>query len=242
MAREMVRQGGRSARIQEAVHLATQALLNEVGRGEINVPMIAERAGVTPSTVYRRWGDLTQLLADTAAERLRPVADPDDTGSLSGDLSAFVMQYAEEMASPVGRALLRDVLAETDSDLAAARCCSYTTQHLQTLNNRALKRGEAWIPGRRSDRHSDRADLLPHPVLERRHLAGVCDCATQALRPSDRRVDLKVRAHGGACARELRFAQRASGGAAYLIPIAMECGPTRCSTRVAEKPASRIQA
>ena len=143
MAREMVRQGGRSARIQEAVHLATQALLNEVGRSEINVPMIAERAGVTPSTVYRRWGDLAQLLADTAAERLRPVADPDDTGSLSGDLRAFVMQYAEEMASSVGRALLRDVLAETDSDLAAVRCCAYTTDHLQTLNNRALKRGEA---------------------------------------------------------------------------------------------------
>jgi AcrR family transcriptional regulator len=143
MAREMVRQGGRSARIQEAVHLATQALLNEVGRSEINVPMIAERAGVTPSTVYRRWGDLPQLLADTAAERLRPVADPDDTGSLAGDLRAFVMQYAEEMASSVGRALLRDVLAETASDLAAVRCCAYTTDHLQTLNNRALKRGEA---------------------------------------------------------------------------------------------------
>jgi AcrR family transcriptional regulator len=143
MAREMVRQGGRRARIQEAVHLATQALLNEVGRGEINVPMIAERAGVTPSTVYRRWGDLTQLLADTAAERLRPVADPDDTGSLGGDLRAFVMQYAEEMASSVGRALLRDVLAETDSDLAAVRCCAYTTDHLQTLNRRALARGEA---------------------------------------------------------------------------------------------------
>jgi AcrR family transcriptional regulator len=143
MAREMVRQGGRSARIQEAVHRATQALLDEVGRGEINVPMIADRAGVTPSTVYRRWGDLTQLLADTAAERLRPVSDPDDTGSLSGDLSAFVLQYAEEMASPVGRALLRDVLAETGSDLAAVRCCAYTTQHLQTINARALKRDEA---------------------------------------------------------------------------------------------------
>ena len=115
MAREMVRQGGRSARIQEAVHRATQALLDEVGRSEINVPMIAERAGVTPSTVYRRWGDLAQLLADTAAERLRPIADPDDTGSLAGDLRAFVMQYAEEMGSPVGRALMRDVMAETDS-------------------------------------------------------------------------------------------------------------------------------
>ena len=82
-------------------------------------------------------------MADVAAERLRPVVDPDDTGSLEGDLSAFVQQYAEEMASPVGRALLRDVLAETDSDLAATRCCAYTTRHLQTLNSRALKRGEA---------------------------------------------------------------------------------------------------
>jgi AcrR family transcriptional regulator len=143
MAREMVRQGGRSARIQEAVHAATQTLLNEVGRSEINVPMIAERAGVTPSTIYRRWGDLTQLLADTAAERLRPVGEPDDTGSLAGDLRAFVQQYAEEMASTVGRALLRDVLAETDSDLAAVRCCGYTTDHLRTLNSRAVKRGEA---------------------------------------------------------------------------------------------------
>jgi AcrR family transcriptional regulator len=143
MAREMIRQGGRSARIQEAVHIATQALLNEVGRGEINVPMIAERAGVTPSTIYRRWGDLAQLLADVAAERLRPLAEPDDTGSLSGDLHAFVMQYAEEMASSVGRALLRDVLAEKESDFAAVRCCAYTTRHLQTLNSRALARGEA---------------------------------------------------------------------------------------------------
>ncbi len=98
MAREMVRQGGRSARIQEAVHLATQALLNEVGRSEINVPMIAERAGVTPSTVYRRWGDLTQLLADTAAERLRPIADSDDTGSLAGDLRAFVRNMRRKWA------------------------------------------------------------------------------------------------------------------------------------------------
>lgn len=138
----MVRQGGRSARIQAAVYRATQALLNEVGRAEVNVPMIAERAGVTPSTVYRRWGDLTQLLADAAAERLRPVADPDDTGSLAGDLSAFVLQYAEEMSSAVGQALLRDILIDTDTDVAA-RCCGYTIDHLQTLNARARKRGEA---------------------------------------------------------------------------------------------------
>ena len=132
MAREMVRQGGRSARSRRRFTGRRRRCISEVGRGEINVPMIAERAGVTPSTVYRRWGDLTQLLADVAAERLRPVADPDDTGSLAGDLRAFVLQYAEEMGSPVGRALMRDVLAETDFEVAAVRCCAYTTQHLQT--------------------------------------------------------------------------------------------------------------
>src|ERR1700723_448284 len=161
MAREMIRQGGRSARIQEAVHVATQALLNEVGRSAINVPMIAERAGVTPSTVYRRWGYLAQLLADAAAERLRPIADPDDTGSLAGDLRAFVLQYAEEIGSSVGRALMRDVLAETDSDVAAARCCAYPTHHLQTLNNRALARGEAGFPV------DETIDILIAPICYR---------------------------------------------------------------------------
>src|SRR5690348_7222894 len=113
MAREMIRQGGRSARIQKEVHAATRAMLDEVGRGALTVPMIAERAGVTPSTVYRRWGDLGQLLADVAVERLRPSADPDDTGATASDLEAYVLQYAEEMSSKVGRAMLRDVLVES---------------------------------------------------------------------------------------------------------------------------------
>src|ERR1700712_529177 len=115
MPREMVRQGGRSARIQAEVHAATRALLADMDRAEITVPMIAERAGVTPSTIYRRWGDIGQVFADVAVERLRPVADPDDTGSTAGDLEAFVLQYAEEMSSPLGRATLRDVLAESET-------------------------------------------------------------------------------------------------------------------------------
>ena len=70
------------------------------------------------------------------------------------------MQYAEEMGSPVGRALMRDVLAETDSEVAAARCCAYTTDHLQTLKSRALQRGEAGFP-------VDEAILLIAPICYR---------------------------------------------------------------------------
>ena len=97
MAKEMIRQGGRSARIQAEVHKTVNQLLKTTDRAVITVPMIAEQAGVTPSTIYRRWGDLSQLLADVAVARLRPIAEPEDTGEMIGDLTAFIVQYAEEM-------------------------------------------------------------------------------------------------------------------------------------------------
>ena len=142
MSREMIRQGGRSARIQAAVHAASRALLDEMDRGAITVPMIAERAGVTPSTIYRRWGTLTDLFADVAVERLRPAAPAADTGSTMGDLEVYTLEYAEEMSSRVGRALLRDVIADSSDD-APIRCCNYTYDNLRLMSDRAVARGEA---------------------------------------------------------------------------------------------------
>ncbi|MEQ1407538.1 TetR/AcrR family transcriptional regulator C-terminal ligand-binding domain-containing protein [Neorhizobium sp. Rsf11] len=141
MAREMLRQGGRSARIQEAVHRTVQELLKNMDRGEITVPMIADKSGVTPSTIYRRWGDLSELLADVAVDRMRPVADPEDTGAMTSDFEAFILQYAEEMSSRVGRALLADVLGSLEGN-APVKCCQYTYHHLETLRKMASARGE----------------------------------------------------------------------------------------------------
>ena len=59
--KEGLRPGGRSARVQESIHSAVRALLQEQERSTVTVPQIAARAGVTPSTIYRRWGDLSQL-------------------------------------------------------------------------------------------------------------------------------------------------------------------------------------
>ena len=70
--RATTRPGGRSARVQQSVHQAVRDLEAELGREALTVPAIAARAGVTPSTVYRRWGDLRELLSDVAVERLRP--------------------------------------------------------------------------------------------------------------------------------------------------------------------------
>ena len=139
--KEQIRTGGRSARIQSAVHAAVKRLGATVDRDALTVPQIATEAGVTPSTIYRRWGDLPALLADVAVERLRPIGEPEDTGSVATDLRTFIEQYAEEMSSPVGQALMRDVLC-TASESFPGRCCTFTRTHLETLVARAKARGE----------------------------------------------------------------------------------------------------
>lgn len=110
MSRQMVRPGGRSARVQASVHTAVRELEAEVGRDALTVPLVAQRAGVTPSTIYRRWGDLAELLSDVAVERLRPDTAPKDHGGLASDLAAWAEQFLDEMASPCGRAYIRDAL------------------------------------------------------------------------------------------------------------------------------------
>jgi AcrR family transcriptional regulator len=141
--RERMRIGGRSARIQSEVHKAVKELQSGIDRDEITVPMIAARAGVPPSTIYRRWGDLSELLADVAVERLRPVADPDDTGTTNGDLKAFAEQYMEEFSSPAGRTLLRDLFSNNANAPHAGKSCSYTYEHIDLIAARAEARGEA---------------------------------------------------------------------------------------------------
>jgi AcrR family transcriptional regulator len=111
-------------------------------RDELTVPQIAAEAGVTPSTIYRRWGDLSALLADVAVQRLRPIADPDDTGAVTSDLRAFIEQFMEEMSSPVGRALIRDVFSPP-GETYPLQCGGFTREHLTTIVSRAKARGEA---------------------------------------------------------------------------------------------------
>ncbi len=134
-----VRPGGRSARIQAAVHHAVHQLQQR--RGELTVPAIAACAGVTPSTIYRRWGDLAQLLSDVALEQVRPDGEPRDTGSYREDLRAWLEQYIDEIATDPGRAIVRDILA-CPTPGNAGKCAEFTRQQLDIIRDRALARGE----------------------------------------------------------------------------------------------------
>ena len=147
--RSIPRPGGRSARVQAAVHQATTELLELHGRAALTVPSIAARAGVTPSTIYRRWGELTDLLADVALERMRPDGDPADTGSVAGDLQTWVEQYRDEMSSDVGLGMMVDVLSAKGGSGSVGRqpvpcrCVEFTMAQIETIVARGIARGEA---------------------------------------------------------------------------------------------------
>ncbi|WP_277591685.1 TetR/AcrR family transcriptional regulator [Pseudomonas chlororaphis] len=130
--KEGLRPGGRSARVQESIHSAVRELLEEQERSTLTVPQIATRAGVTPSTIYRRWGDLSALLADVALERMRPDSEPAATGSLCGDLRAWAEQYLDEMSSEPGRNMMRDVQCSS----TPGYCVSILSGQLQIILDR----------------------------------------------------------------------------------------------------------
>ncbi|GGM14784.1 TetR family transcriptional regulator [Streptomyces fumigatiscleroticus] len=138
----MVRPGGRSARVQQSVHTAVRELMAEVGRDALTVPLVAARAGVTPSTVYRRWGDLQELLSDVAVERLRPETAPADLGALAEDLTAWAEQFLDEMSSPPGRAYIRDALLGDPDGTNAGQCSAYAAEQIGVILGRAAARGE----------------------------------------------------------------------------------------------------
>ena len=130
--KEGLRPGGRSARVQESVHNAARELLEAHERSSVTVPMIATHAGVTPSTIYRRWGDLSVLLADVALARMRPDSEPANTGSLRGDLQAWAEQYLDEMNSEPGRNMMRDL----QSMITPGYCVSILSGQFQTIIDR----------------------------------------------------------------------------------------------------------
>jgi AcrR family transcriptional regulator len=139
-SRALPRPGGRAARIQAAVFKAVDEL-KQGDPADLTVPLIAARAGVTPSTIYRRWGTLADLLSDVAVRHLRPDSEPADSGDWRADLRLWLEQYAEEMASEPGRAMIRDVLSADRADNACT-CSVYTGQQLDIIRARAIARGD----------------------------------------------------------------------------------------------------
>jgi AcrR family transcriptional regulator len=141
------RPGGRSALVRVKVHQAVLDLLAEQGTAELSIPVVAQRAGVNPTSIYRRWRTREGLLADVAMSRLERDLPLPDTGSLRGDLTAWAASAAADLARPEGRLFLLALITSIPSTPEAQ---AERDQHLQRrirairqVTDRAAGRGES---------------------------------------------------------------------------------------------------
>ncbi|MFG2039738.1 TetR/AcrR family transcriptional regulator [Dactylosporangium sp. NPDC048998] len=107
MSAPVRRTGGRSAAVLSAIRYAVEELIRERGAEKVTIPMVAERAGVNPTSIYRRWGDAPAMLNDIATYRLDPDRSLPQTGDLRADLAAWAGEIVEHYRKPLNAAILR---------------------------------------------------------------------------------------------------------------------------------------
>ncbi|WP_129305661.1 TetR/AcrR family transcriptional regulator [Streptomyces sp. L2] len=132
--------------VRSAVHEAVIDLLSDPDGAEITVPAIAQRAGVNHTSVYRRWGSREAVLADVVTTRLERDSPLKDTGSLRGDLIAWVEAGVASIRTPEGRLLVRALaLSMPGSTTAQAERVQHFRRRIasiEAIRERAAARGE----------------------------------------------------------------------------------------------------
>lgn len=109
----------------------------EKGFDDVSVADIAQRAGVTETSIYRRWGTKENLGLEVALSRAEVTIPIPDTGSLRGDLFALARGIAAYQQSPFGKAILQVALGNMPD---AARSAFWEVR--QSATSAALKRAE----------------------------------------------------------------------------------------------------
>lgn len=112
----------RVAQTRAQVHAATLAIIAESGVRSATVERIADRAGVSRSTVYRRWPDLPRLYYEAFAQLARRSA-PEPRGDTGRELLHYLQDYADRLNDPTYGAVLVALIeaAWRDPQLAELR-------------------------------------------------------------------------------------------------------------------------
>ena len=141
-----VRPGGRTARVRTAVLRATGDTLAEHGFAHLDLADIARRAEVGKTTVYRRWGTVTGLVADLLMDMAEQSLPRTETGSLLGDLTANARLVRRTLADPRQGALFKAVIAAATCDPKTAealhRFYELRIQEWAPCVQQAIDRGE----------------------------------------------------------------------------------------------------
>lgn len=131
-----IRPGGRTARVRTAVLRAAGDALAEQGFDHLDLADVARRADVGKTTVYRRWGSVTGLVADLLTDMAEHSLPRARTGSLLGDLKGNARLVRKTLTDPRQGPLFTAVIA-------AATCDARTAEALHRFYETRIKE---WAP------------------------------------------------------------------------------------------------
>lgn len=131
---------------RERVIAATLDLLTESGLGELTIDDVSKRSGVAKTTIYRHWPNRAALVIDACLRMDDGDQAPPDTGSLEGDVSAFLKNLAESLVTARWSSILPSIVdaAEHEPEFAAVHS-TIQGRHAAPLRaalERAVVRGE----------------------------------------------------------------------------------------------------
>lgn len=129
--------------MRNAIYAAVGELMAE-GASKISFPVIAERAGVNPTTLYRRWADVDALLEEVSVAALtRDGESVPDTGSLEGDLIEWARVIAADITRPQRTRYLRSMVSARPDLVASCPVMDTRREQASEMVLRAERRAES---------------------------------------------------------------------------------------------------
>ena len=137
----------RSERSHRAILEAAKDLLEERGFVDLTIDEVAQRAGVSKPTIYRRWPTKGTLVFEAFSAEFLARQPVPNTGSLGGDLLAALRAWIHVVKGTVTGRTLVGLIAEAQRDPELAQIwreqfIGPVRAHHRVMIDRALERGE----------------------------------------------------------------------------------------------------
>lgn len=196
----VVRRGRpRDAGRDQALLDATVAVLGESGYGALTTAAVADRAGVSTATLYRRWSSKESLVIAATSAYTQDLTARPDTGTLEGELRLLLLDKAASLTGESGL-LMRALMGEAAHNDALAEALTTAfmlpvRRRVEEVVQRAVDRGEI-PPVEDTDLLGD---LVIGPMVSRFFLTPLAPDqvdAASAVQMADRLLPFVLRAVG----------------------------------------------
>ena len=123
------------------------AELAQCGYGRLSIEAVARRASVGKPAIYRRWRSKQDMAVALISEVAWAHLDMPDTGSLEGDVIAFLRAEYAVLNDPLAKAIIPDLLGEANRNPALGAALLRAVRdprrtRAAAIIRRAIERGE----------------------------------------------------------------------------------------------------